>query len=544
VRVACLGFALLVAVPTYATEPLTVAEATGYTRTSFYQDVVDFIYKVEETSNLLAVAPLATSAEGRMIPLVILSKEGVRTPVELRATGKPAVLIMANIHAGEVEGKEACQMLIREVASSRLARLLDHQAILVIPIFNADGNDNLGKNRHDNGPELAGVRYNGQGLDLNRDYTKLESPEVRGLVRLFSTWDPVLLVDMHTTDGSYHREPVTYATSSNPNTSQALMDYMWQKFFPEIARMLKQESGFDSLPYGVFNDREHPANGWVDDAVEAHYGTNYVGLRNRLTILDENYSYADFKTRVLASFAFVRAILEYSGAHATEIAALVARTDGEATTDYFRQQFVSEATLEKLMDVTVKSYEFTKEPIKPEDRGKYPPWVHDFLVKPTDVLRDYTVPYLALAKPTKTVPLALGYVVLPGHNEAVRNLQAHGITIAKLVHGCRMPAERFVIEKVEPAKNLYQGHVLLTITGHYESGEFDVPAGSEFVDMRQPLARLIPVLLEPTSTDGLASWGFFNRVLVGEWSKQPEPYPVLRVGSRPPVPNLLGPTGE
>jgi hypothetical protein len=539
VRIACLGFALLAAVPTYATEPLTVAEATGYTRTSLYQDVLDFIYTVETTSGLVAVAPLATSAEGQMIPLVILSKEGVCTPAELRATGKPAMLIMANIHAGEVEGKEACQMLIREVASGRLARLLDHQVILVIPIFNPDGNDKLGQNRHDNGPELAGVRFNGQGLDLNRDYTKLESPEVRALVHLFSTWDPVLLVDIHTTDGSYHREPVTYATSSNPNTSLALMDYMWQKFFPDIARMLKQESGFDSLPYGVFNDREHPENGWVNDAIEAHYGTNYIGLRNRLAILDENYSYADFKTRVLASFAFVRAILEFSGAHATEIAALVTRTDGETAAGYFRQQFVSKAALEKLMDVTVKSYEFAKEPIKPEDRAKYPPWVHDFLLKPTEVLRDYTVPYLALARPKRTVPLALGYVVLPGHDEAVRNLQAHGITIGTLVHGCRMPAERFVIDKIELAKSLYQGHVLLTIAGHYDNGEVELPAGSAFVDMRQPLARLIPVLLEPTSTDGLAAWGFFSRVLVGQWSNEPAPYPVLRVGGRPPVPLLL-----
>jgi hypothetical protein len=539
VKIACLACALVVAVQAYAVEPLTVAEATGYTRTSLYQEVVDFIYTVERTSGLVAVAPLGTSAEGRMIPLVILSREGVRTPAELRATGKPAMLVMANIHAGEVEGKEACQMLIREVASGRLARLLDRQAILVIPIFNPDGNDKLGNNRHDNGPELAGVRYNGQGLDLNRDYTKLESPEVRRLVHLFSTWDPVLMVDMHTTDGSYHREPVTYATSSNPNTSQALMDYMWKKFFPETAAALKEESGYDSLPYGVFNDREHPGNGWVNDAIEAHYGTDYLGLRNRLTILDENYSHADFKTRVLASFAFVRAILEFSGAHATEIAALVARADSETAAGYFRQQFVSEAALAKLMDVTVKSYEFTKEPIKPEDRGKYPPWVHDFLMKPTNVLRDYTVPYLALAKPTKTVPLALGYVVPPGNDEVVQNLRAHGITVSKLVEACRMPTERFAIEKIEPAKSLYQGHVLLTITGHYESAEFDVPAGSVFVDMRQPLARLIPVLLEPTSIDGLAAWSFFNRVLVGEWSKQPEPYPVLRVGSRPPVPLLL-----
>ena len=531
-------FVLLLAVRAWAADPVTVVEATGYTRTSLYREVLDFLYQVEKTSSLIAVAPLTTSTEGRMVPLVILSKERVRTPNELRATGKPAVLVMANIHAGEVEGKEACQMLIREVASGRLAALLDNQVILVIPIFNPDGNDNLGKNRHDKGPEFAGVRYNGQYLDLNRDYTKLESPEVSALVRLFNTWDPVLVVDMHTTNGSYHREPVSYTTCANANGPKALADYMWKKLFPEVAARLKKESGFDSVPYGEFVEGADPSKGWINEAIEARYGTNYVGLRNRLSILDENYSYADFKTRVLASFAYVRAVLDFTSAKAGEIAALVARADRETAASYFKERFVSEATIERFWDLTVKGWEFTTEPVSPEEKAKYP-WSGDVKVDPTDVPRDYTVPYLALASPKKTVPLPVGYVVLPGQEEVVRNLQAQGIVVEKLVEGCRLMAERFVIEKIELAKSIYQGRVQNTITGHYEQAEAEVPAGSMFVDMRQPLARLVPVLLEPLSGDGLAAWGFFNRAIVRQWSNEPAPYPVLRVDSRPPVPLLV-----
>jgi hypothetical protein len=473
-----------------------------------------------------------------MVPLVILSQERVRTPSELRAIGKPAVLIMANIHAGEVEGKEACQMLIREVANGRLAGLLDHQVILVIPIFNADGNDKLGKNRQDNGPEVAGVRYNGQSLDLNRDYTKLESPEVGALVRLFNTWNPVLFVDMHTTNGSYHREPVSYTTGANANGPRALVDYMWKKLFPEAAARLKKEYGFDSVPYGEFVEGANPSKGWINEAIEARYGTNYVGLRNRLSILDENYAYADFKTRVLASFAYVRAVLEFTSANAEEIAALVRRGDRETAGGYFRQQFVAEATLERSWDVTVKGWEFTTEPVSPEEKAQHP-WRGDVRVIPTDVPHDYTVPYLARAAPKKTVPLPLGYIVLPGQDEVLKNLLAQGIVIEKVVEGWRLPAERFVIEKIELAKDIYQGHVQNTFTGHYEKTEVEVPAGSLFVDMRQPLARLIPVLLEPSSTDSLAAWGFFNRAIVRQWSNEPAPYPVLRVDARPPVPLLL-----
>jgi Zinc carboxypeptidase len=530
---------LLFAAPVFAVQPLTVVEATGYARTSLYPEVVDFLYRVEGSSSVVAITPLATSIEGRMIPLVILSRERVRTPAELRATGKPAVLVMANIHAGEVEGKEACQMLIRDVASGTLAGLLDHQVILVVPIFNADGNDKLGKNRHDDGPELAGVRYNGQGLDLNRDYTKLESPEVRGLVRLLDAWDPVLLVDMHTTDGSYHREPVSYTTCANANGPQALADYMWSTLFPAVATALKSEYGYDSVPYGEFVNGAEPAKGWINEAIEARYGTNYVGLRNRLAILDENYSYADFKTRVLASYAYIRAVLEFTSDNAAEIASLVRRLDRETAATYFKERFVTETTLERLRDVTVEGWEFTTEPVPAEEKAKHP-WLGDVRVKPTGVPRDYTVPYLALAAPKATVSLPLGYVVLPGHDQVVEHLQAQGIIVEKLVEACRLPAERFVIEKIQLATTIYQGHVQDTLTGHYEKGDVEVPAGSTFVDMRQPLARLIPVLLEPTSTDSLASWGFFNRVIVRQWSNEPAPYPVLRVAAPPPAAMLVG----
>jgi len=537
VRVAPLGVVFALAARVFAAEPVTVVEATGYGRTSLYQEVVDFLYQVQRTSEPVAITQLAVSAEGRMVPLVILSKERVRTPAELRATGKPAVLVMANIHAGEVEGKEACQILIREVASGRLASLLDNQVILLIPIFNTDGNDKLGHNRHDKAPDLAGVRYNGQSLDLNRDYTKLESPEVRGLVQLFSTWDPALFIDMHTTNGSYHREPVTYTTCANANAPQALTDYMWRKLFPAAAARLK-ESGFDSVPYGEFVDGAHPEKGWINEAIEARYGTNYVGLRNRLAILDENYSYADFKTRVQASLAFIRAVLEFTNANAGEIAGLVRRADAQTATGYAAQPFVTDAKLERFGDVTVKGYEFTTQPLTPEENARYP-WMGGVRVKPTDIGRDYTVPYLALATAKRTLALPAGYIVLPGQDDVVSNMRAHGIVVERLLEGCRVAAERWVIEKVEPATTLFQGHVLLSFPGHFEKSDADVPAGSVYVDMRQPLARLVPVLLEPASVDSLAAWGFLNRVIVRQWSNEPAPYPVLRVVVRPTVPLLV-----
>lgn len=537
-RIIILITVLLFACLLPAEEILTVAESSDYMKTSLYEDVMGFLYQVQKKSELVRILPLAVSSEGRLIPLVVLSKEKVSRPADLQTVGKQAVLIMANIHAGEVEGKEASLMLIRDVALGKLSGLLDSQVLLFVPIFNADGNDKLGHNRRDLGPELAGVRYNGQNLDLNRDYLKLESPEVRALVDVFNSWDPVLTVDMHTTNGSYHREPVTYSTLLNPNSEKALRDYMWQKLFPFAARTLKTVYGFDSVPYGGFVDREFPEKGWTSDALEARFGSNYVGLRNRFSILDENYSYADFKTRVLASRAFIASILAFTAKNIGTMAEMERRADRETTAHFSSGEFVLEFKLEKLFDLTVKSYEFVKEAIKPEDRAKYPPWVGEFIMKKTDMLRDYKLPYLSLAVPSRSLPLPAGYV-LPEHQaEVLANLKRHGIRVERFLEGFKTEAESFKISGMELDKNIFQGHVLNTIKGNYEKTEVDIPAGSYYVSLEQPLARLVPVLLEPESSDSLAAWGFFNRVIVQQWSNKLGPYPVWRLAQKPPVASL------
>jgi len=518
---------------------LTVAESSNYAKTSLYQDVMDFLYKVQKKSDLVRILPLTTSSEGRMVPLVVLSKDKVGRPGDLALYGKPAVLVMANIHAGEVEGKESSLMLIRDIALGRFAGLLDSQVLLFIPIFNADGNDKLGHNRRDVGPELAGVRYNGQNLDLNRDYLKLESPEVQALVGLFSDWDPVLTVDMHTTNGSYHREPVTYSTLLNPNSEKSLGDFMWQKLFPAVVRTLKTVYGYDSVPYGNFVDREFPEKGWESDALEARYGSNYVGLRNRFSILDENYSYADFQTRVLASRAFVASILAYSAKNIGVMAEMTRRADRETAARFSRGEFVTEFLRERLFDVTVKSYAFVKETIKPEDRAKHPSWAGEFIMKKTDVLKDYTIPYFSLAVPRQKLPLPAGYVLAAHQPEALANLKRHGIRVERVLEGFRAEAESFTITAVEPGKSIYQGRVQNVIKGRYEKGAVDIAAGSYYIGLDQPLARLVPVLLEPESVDSLAAWGFFNRVIVQQWSNRPGPYPVQRLAQRPTAATAL-----
>jgi hypothetical protein len=515
-----------------ASELTVKAEASEYTETSTYKDVMTFLFEAQKRSDYIRVSTLATSTEGRMIPLAIISKEKIKNPKELRLSGKPAVLIMANIHAGEVEGKEATQMLIREFVQKvpKTVALLENQVVLIVPIFNTDGNDKMAQNnRRDNGPELAGLRPNGQSLDLNRDYLKLETPEVNGLVRLFNQWDPVLIVDMHTTNGSYHREPVTYTTQVNPNIDRDLSQYMWKKMFPAVADTLKKEYGYDSVPYGNFVDRTKPEMGWRNHAYAAMYGNNYAGLRNRFTILDENYAHADFKTRVLGSFGFIKSILQYTSTHINEMKKMIAAADKKTMSGYFKEHFALEYKTEKLFDLTLKSYEFQLEKIKPEDRDKYPPWIRDYIVKKTDTFKDYRLPYFCKAVPTRTLPLPEAYVIPPFNDEIIAKLKLHGIAVERVRTDVKYTVEIFNTKEIKPANRIYQGHISLKLGGSYETKEITIPANSYFVSMKQPLARLIPILLEPESEDSLAAWGFLNRQLVRQWSRRANPYPIYRI---------------
>ena len=169
----------------------------------------------------------------------------------------------------------------------------------------------------------------------------------------------------------------------------------------------------------------------------------------------------------------------------------------------------------------------------PEERAQSP-WLREFRMRPTEQPRDYRIPYLALAAPTSTLALPAGYVLLPGFAEAEANLAAHGLALERLRTPAAVSAERFAIGKLDIAPRLFQGHAIVSLTGAWESTQVELPSGALWVDLRQPLARLIPTLLEPASSDSLAAWGFFNRALVRQWSPEPGIYPVLRLAQRPP----------
>lgn len=507
-------------------DPLTIAESSGFKATSRYADVMAFIRTMQAQSPYIRVEIMGKSPEGREIPLVILGDPAPASPLAMRTDPRAVVYIQGNIHAGEVEGKEASLMLIRDILHQETPPYLDKLVILFSPIFNTDGNEKISPDNRRNqaGPEGGvGVRFNGQNLDLNRDGMKLESPELQGLVRnVLLRWDPVLLVDCHTTNGSYHEEPVTYSWPLSPNGSRDILIYMRDTMMPALQKHLKDRYDTLSIPYGNFMGRE--MNGWRTFGHNPRYLTNYVGLRNRMAILIENYAHADFKTRVWGNYFYVKSILDYCHARKDDIEALIAKAEtatvqrglhpGEA--EGFGVEFETKPLKEK---VTILGWEVETIPRE----GGYP------RMKKTDIKKTYVLPYYADFVPTRTVPFPHGYLIPAKTPEVLEKLLQHGIVVEKMLEPASLEVEAFEVSDLKAASRLYQGHYLNTVKGEYKTATIDFPEGTLFIRTAQPLGNVAAYLLEPESDDGLLVWNYFDRYLVPQWSRAPQVYPVYKM---------------
>jgi hypothetical protein len=318
-----------------ASELQTRPERTHFEETSRLEDVEGFLRALGAQSDLLRVQTFGTSEEGRPLLLATLCNPPLSQPREARALERPLVFVQANIHAGEVEGKEAVQNLMRRLALGDLRPLLDQLVVLVAPVYNVDGNEAIDvMNRTEQYGPIAGVgkRENKNGLDLNRDYMKLESAEARALVQLLGEWDPELAVDLHTTNGSYHGYHLTYSIPLNLSFEPQLLDFQRQTLMPALAKALLEGHALRTYYYGNFaGDAPKPGEPeqrvWEAFDHRPRIGQNYVGLRNRIAILSEAYSYLGFQQRISATEAFVEEILRYTAGHAREIRTLTRALD-------------------------------------------------------------------------------------------------------------------------------------------------------------------------------------------------------------------------
>lgn len=494
----------------------TRAESTNFEETTRYDEVLQYINELQKRSPLIRVESFGETFEKRKMPLMILSDSGISTPAEARMSGKPVIFIMANIHAGEVEGKEAALNLSKRILFGDLKPLLSKLTILIAPIYNADGNEKIDVNNRtaQYGPiGGVGVRENSQKYDLNRDYIKLDSPEAQNLVNLFNRWDPQLTVDLHTTNGSYHAYHLTYSQALNPNTDQRILDFSRDKMMPTIAKNLLKNFKFRSYYYGNFpgfSNQPKPGEKtqWEAFTHQPRIGQNYGGIRNRLTILSEAYSYLPFKRRIEVTERFVEEILKFCVLNSAQIMQLTKSADEETIRKFSGNEAVDFGVAFKMVPLAkpVEILVGEVEKIKNPRNGK------DMTAMLEDKITPIKMEDLGNFASTRTVKAPRAYLFKPD-SKIVEKLLQHGITVEELTSELTVNVDSFKIETVEKSKRPFQGHNETKMTGKFNQEKVTFTVGTILVRTAQPLGRLVFYLLEPESDDGLVDWNFFDSYL-------------------------------
>lgn len=509
--------------PSPAALPKSRAQLTNYTETSTYADVVKFLDSLHTLGVPMVRTNLGTSPEGRAIPMVILSRPLVRTPAEARALGRPIVWVQANIHAGEVEGKEAMLAMIRDLTTADIPSLLDSIVLIAVPIYNTDGNEKFAAqsvNRTEqNGPEMVGQRANGQGLDLNRDYVKAEAPETRASLAAMTRWDPDLFMDLHTTDGSFHGYALTYAPSLSPD---ALFGgkYAVDSLLPAVRRVMQEKHHYATYDYGNFAieygadvNADTVKQGWFTYDSRPRFGTNYVGIRGRIAVLAEGYSHDPFERRVNSMYWFVREVLTYVASHAQTIRDLSAHADAMVTAWGRAPESAPKLSLRStLARSPLEDTVIAEDLAKTGDSVRTQPGVPIGLRR-TGHMRAQLMPVWVTFEPTLTRTLPFAYAIPAADTAALRVLSEHGVQMQATVKPWAVSAQLFALDSVKHAERPFQGHHETSVAGRWRDSTLTLPAGTTVVYTAQPLGLVAFYLLEAESDDGLVTWNFFDASL-------------------------------
>ncbi len=497
-----------------AAELTTRAERTDYVETSSYADVVAFMERAAAAHPDIHLTTFGYTSEARPLPLAVVGRGVDGTAESVRTSGKTVLYLQGNIHGGEVPGKEALQMLLREVVRGERDAWLEDLVLLVAPIYNADGNERMAlTNRPRQHGPIGGMgqRPNAQGYDLNRDHMKLDSPEARSVARMMNEYDPHVAVDLHTTNGTRHAYHLTYSPPLHPNTPATIDDLLRGELLPYVTEQVRSKHGWEFYYYGNASARDGDEMGWYTFDHRPRFNNNYIGLRNRIAILGEAYSYATFEDRVLASLWLTQEIVDFVHANAQRVREIVRTADAESLVGGTLATRATFARSPERVDILMGEVDEEVHPLTGQ-----------IMLRRRDVSQVVPMYEYGTFAATDTETVPAGYVIPADLTDVVTRLRAHGVTL-EAMSAATVEGERFRISGVETAPGPFQGHNEQTLSGAYEGGRLQVAEGSWWVSMAQPLARLAFTLLEPRSDDGFANWGFLaDRLEPGGY------YPIAR----------------
>lgn len=508
-RALCLSVLLACIAPATADDSLvTVAERSGFVRTGRYEEVIALCEAfARRYPDAVRCETFGITPEGRPMKLLVVTRTGAFTPQAARERGLPVTLVQGGIHAGEIDGKDAGFLALREALEGSAARgALERQVLLFVPVFNVDGHERFKAWNRPNqrGPEEMGWRVTAQNYNLNRDYAKADAPEMQAMLALVNAWDPLVTVDLHATDGAQFEHDVSIQVEPAYSGDEALRKAgiaLRQRTIDALRRQ-----GSLPLPfYPSFVRADDPASGFEDGVAPPRFSTGYFPLRNRLAMLVETHSWKPYPVRVRITRNTVLTVLEQVAREGGRWRELAHAADGRAACLAGTQVPLEYRAGERVRILEFRGYAYTR---TPSDVSGAPMTRYD-----ENTPQIWRVPMRDDVQPARLVaaPRA-GYLVPAAHAARVAaKLDQHGIAWRRLDRALQdHPVEAFRAGRVQFSPQPVEGHQRAQFEGEWRSERMAVGAGALFVPIDQPKARLAMALLEPQAPDSLAAWGWFN----------------------------------
>ena len=486
---------------------LTKFETSNYLETPRYDESIQYFKKFEKASTYAKMIKFGTSPQGRDLYCLIISKDKCFTPAQAKKSGKPVVMIDNGIHSGEIEGKDACMLLAREILITKeKAALLDNAILMIIPVFSVDGHERFGKyNRiNQNGPVEMGWRTTAQNLNLNRDFIKADAPEMQAFLKLYLSWLPDFFIDSHTTNGADYQYTVTYEIERSANLFEETARFISDKFIPSMVKRVEAD-GYLVAPYINFWD-EDITKGIILRPTPPRFSHGYTPAQNRPGLLIETHMMKPYKDRVLATKSMIVATLEFVNKNGKELTELNKKADKQVPLDFsvnkkpFPIALNRTDEFEKIIFRGNKWIEDSSE-ISGGKRTTY-----------TKEKYDFEMPLYAKSKVTDTVIAPYAYAVPREWAEIVNRLQLHGVIAEKLGKETTLEVERYKFSDVKFQEKPYEGRNGVNCKYSVYTEKVTLPAGTFIIKTNQRTVRIILQALEPKGVDSFLKWGFFNAI--------------------------------